>query len=165
MVPNEFRSDDRRFGLKLAHEHVAEVLALCGKADGEETGGILVGHYTTAHDCAVVTAVSAAPVDSRRGRAAFSRGTAGLQAWLVDLWQGVRHYYLGEWHYHPKGAPIPSDTDVRQMRDIALSRSYRCPEPVLFIVGGEFPTFSAGVFVFPCRQGRVDLRPAESRSR
>jgi integrative and conjugative element protein (TIGR02256 family) len=162
MVPNEFWSDDCRFGLLLADCHMEEVLDLCKKAGDMETGGILVGYYTSAHDCAIVTGVSAAPTDSHRGRSTFSRGKAGLQVWLVRLWRDVRHYYLGEWHYHPGGGPAPSDRDVQQMRDISSRRSYRCPEPVLFIVGGDAQKFVTAAFVFPYRQERVDLRPAHS---
>lgn len=91
------------------------------------------------------------------------RGTAGLQGWLNRLWNGnERRYYLGEWHFHPGGAPEPSRMDIKQMGKIARSSSYKCPEPILLVVGG-----SAGVrsdvrfYVFVVRNNRtvpIELR-------
>jgi hypothetical protein len=48
-----------------------------------------------------------------------------------------KEHYLGEWHFHPFAAPSPSSIDYSQMAEIAVSRSWRCPEPVLLIIGGD----------------------------
>lgn len=110
----------------------------CRRSAPEETGGILVGFYTGALDCAVVTGASERPPDSESGRTWFVRGTVGLQRWLDRLWRrSRRRYYLGEWHFHPGGDPEPSLTDAKQMGEIAGNASYRCPEPVLLLVGGS----------------------------
>lgn len=111
------------------------MLVACARASGRETGGILVGHYTDALDCAVVTRASRAPSDSKRGATWFVRGVRGLQRWISRLWHEGR-YYLGEWHSHPGTDPTPSAIDIAQMRAIAGSSLYRCPEPILVIVGG-----------------------------
>ena len=60
----EFWSPDRQFGLKIPEEKIALLLAMCAQSTPHETGGILIGFYTTARDCAVVTAISRAPSDS-----------------------------------------------------------------------------------------------------
>ncbi len=133
----ELRSGDRRFGLLMPGGIIAEVLRRCRDADGLETGGVLVGKYTDALDCAVVTHASGAPTDSRRGRAWFRRGTRGLQRWLDRLWGRERLYYLGEWHFHPGAEAEPSGTDRKQMQSIAESEQYLCPQPVLLIIGSH----------------------------
>jgi integrative and conjugative element protein (TIGR02256 family) len=154
----EFWSEDHRFGFQIAKETMAHILKMCEVSKAHETGGILVGFYTTAHDCAVVTAVSKAPSDSQSGRMRFVRGARGLQRWLEYLWRRKQHYYLGEWHFHPYGFPYPSQTDIERMSRIADTVHYRCPEPVLLIVGGD-PTakWNLKAYVFPKGKGLMEL--------
>lgn len=138
--PMEFWSQDRRFGLVLSGEHRCLLLERCSASWPNETGGILVGYYTEPRDLAVITQIPEAPSDSKSGRARFVRGSRGLEDFLKRLWSqkaGVREYYLGEWHYHPGQAAEPSAQDEAQMRAIAEDAGYRCPEPLLVIVGGS----------------------------
>lgn len=132
-----FRTPDRRFGLLLPREQVSEILAFCRKAGRSETGGLLIGRYSEQRDLANVSAVTGPTRDSAGGRAWFQRGVAGLQDLLLHRWSRVNEYYLGEWHSHPWASPAPSGTDGMQMSGIARSPAYRCPEPVLLIVGGD----------------------------
>lgn len=146
----EFWSENRTLGVRIGSDTLMRILESCRRSDPEETGGILVGYYTETLDCAVVTDASERPPDSRSGRTRFVRGTAGLQRWLDGLWRrSNRRYYLGEWHYHPGGKPEPSPTDKRQMERIAGSASYKCPEPMLLLVGGSASDrCDVGIFVF-----------------
>jgi integrative and conjugative element protein (TIGR02256 family) len=132
-----FRSRDGRFGVHLDAGQVDRLLDWCDRSGAVETGGILIGRYTAAHDCALVTGVLGPPPDSRRGPTWFQRGVAGLQAVLDRVWGQRRDFYVGEWHFHPFAAPLPSRTDYRQMSTIAVTPSWICPEPVLVIVGGD----------------------------
>lgn len=153
-----FRSADKRLGLHLPIGIVQELLDRCREAGMLETGGILVGSYTPEHDCAIVSGISAAPPDSRRGRSWFERGVSGLQRWLNGLWRR-QEYYLGEWHFHPGAAAFPSGVDLSQMQRIAKTESYHCPEPILLIVGGD-PHGSWTVRSIVCLAGgtTTDLR-------
>jgi proteasome lid subunit RPN8/RPN11 len=63
----EFWSEDRAFGHKVPLQVLSQMLELSRSAAPKETGGVLVGYYTEARDCAVVTEVSGAPPDSRIG--------------------------------------------------------------------------------------------------
>lgn len=146
----EFWSDDRRFGLRIPKREVSKILRMCAHSGSKEIGGILVGYYTAALDCAVVSVISKPPPDSRFGGNWFHRGIQGLQSLIDRFWYANQHYYLGEWHFHPYDLPVPSQQDMQQLKKIASSIPYRCPEPVLFIVGGN-PTgeWSAGAYVFP----------------
>jgi integrative and conjugative element protein (TIGR02256 family) len=103
-----------------------------------ETGGILVGHYSADLALAHLTGLVPAPSDSIAKRFSFQRGIRGLQQVLRKLWR-EKKYYLGEWHFHPDGSASPSPTDRDQMRSIADAFDYRCPEPVILIVGGNPP--------------------------
>src|ERR1051325_3106003 len=106
----EFWSEDGRFGLKVMPAEVKKILQLCKRSHPHETGGILLGRYSDDHNCALVTAATSAPADSRSGRTWFVRGVRGLQRTIDRLWTRQHEYYLGEWHFHPGGVPDPSQT-------------------------------------------------------
>ncbi|MCE9562602.1 MAG: Mov34/MPN/PAD-1 family protein [Planctomycetes bacterium] len=157
MVDRHFRSPDKRFGVQISEAELAKVVKQCFKAGRKETGGILVGRYTAAHDCAVVTSASDAPQDSHAGGTWFSRGVAGLQRWLNGLWKSET-FYLGEWHFHPFALASPSVDDLAEMRSISTTESYHCPEPLLMIVGGDpKKDWHIKVFVFLAYEGLREL--------
>jgi len=158
MADFEFWSTDRKYGLRIPEKEIAHILELCAQSKPYETGGILIGCYTTAHDCALVTAVSRAPSDSKRGRTHFVRGVRGLQRWIDYLWRRKHSYYLGEWHFHPGGLSHPSRTDAVQMRSIAEAADYQCPEPILVIIGGCPPErWAMKAYVFPKESDGIEL--------
>ncbi len=47
MADLEYWSDDHRFGLNIAEEKVSQLLKMCIRAGTNETGGILVGLFST----------------------------------------------------------------------------------------------------------------------
>jgi integrative and conjugative element protein (TIGR02256 family) len=157
VADRSFQSGDERFGLKIRGEELRKVLKYCIEAEPLETGGILVGSYSEDHAVAFVSDVSKAPRDSRGGETWFYRGIQGLQSWLFRLWNTDR-YYLGEWHFHPGAKPIPSDRDLRQIKEIAESPTYCCPEPVLLIIGGWADSaWEVGVYVSPRGRALTEL--------
>jgi integrative and conjugative element protein (TIGR02256 family) len=145
-----YQTQDRKYGCQLSNVAIQRMLRLCQQSRNTETGGVLVGYYTQDYSYAVVTEVSSAPIDSRSGPTWFQRGIVGIQVWLNSLWkQRQPQYYLGEWHFHPGSTPQPSSTDIAQMKNIAASKQYQCPEPLLIIIGGTPPNnWSIRVFVF-----------------
>ena len=98
----------------LSEKIVEKMVEECANAKGKETGGILAGYYTPALDRAIVTELTGPPQDSVQSCWTFYRGVHGLHAWFMRLWRDKRHYYLGEWHFHPGGSPVPSLTDNRR---------------------------------------------------
>ena len=85
----------------------------------------------------------------------------GLRHLLAKFWkEPKRHYYLGEWHYHPAKTVEPSCEDFTQMRLISESSDYNCAEPVLLIVGeGMGIDLPAKVLVFPKGTPVLNLKP------
>lgn len=142
-------TQDEEFGVRLPATVIAEMYDAFDKCNGMETGGILLGKYI-GKNCAEVTAITTAPPDSKAGPTWFKRGVRKLQEMVDAFWNKKREFYLGEWHCHPNGAAKPSGVDADQMYDIANSRDYKCPEPILIIVGGQPNRIrNIGVFVFP----------------
>jgi len=151
-----FKDREGQFAVLIDLTQMAHLLERCANANDYETGGILMGYYNEKLDTATVIRVVGAPDDSRRGRTWFHRGVLGLQDLILGLWSKQRHYYLGEWHYHPNGSPEASTVDVRQMEEIASSRSYQCPEPILLIIGGNpRGSWSVQVTVFKRSSGSL----------
>lgn len=151
-------SRDRRFGLSVKGSLLSEGLKECALSGFQETGGILVGYYTPAHDCAIVTALSGPPEDSIRKSFLFKRGTQGIQSVILRLWQEKKHFYLGEWHFHPRGASIPSHLDIEQMKALSKNKKLKCPEPILLIIGGNpKDAWTVNAFVFPNNQEYIKL--------
>lgn len=151
-------SADGRFGMEIQQAALARALVICERAGTAETGGIIVGHYTVKHDCAVVTELRGPPNDSEAGRTWFVRGAQGLTDYLRSLWTRERRYYLGEWHFHPRASAQPSRQDTGQMQEIARDPRYRCPEPLLLIIGGSPPeAYELSAFVALARQHLVPL--------
>lgn len=154
----EFWAENRQFGLRISKKQIKEMVRSCQRACPTETGGILLGHYSVSQECAVVTKITQAPVDSRSGPTWFFRGIRGLQEKLDFLWRRDRQFYIGEWHFHPFGTPQPSPTDIKQMQEISESEEYHCPEPVLLILGGNPQlNWSAGCYVFRRARSYIPL--------
>lgn len=148
----------------LTDEQLRLLEARCVSTWPNETGGVLVGRYNESLDLALVTQLPEAPTDSQSGRSTFSRGVRGLRELFTTLWEadaGLREYYLGEWHFHPGQGPTPSRVDDERMHRIGRNPRYRCPEPVLLIVGGDADLgWSIGAYVYPLggRSERLVLR-------
>lgn len=137
MSDRHFVSSDNALTVRLSERALAAMLEFCRSAGRIETGGILVGRYSSDHRMAIVEQATGPGADARAGRFWLIRGIKGLQRLLDRLWDSKAGYYLGEWHFHPGASPDPSRQDIVQMRRIAVSRDYSCPEPILLILGGD----------------------------
>lgn len=138
LIPNElmFQTEDEKYGMKICKKFINHILNHCQNASPNETGGIMVGYYSDDLRWAIITDITGPPNDSILKRFFLYRGTNGLQKLLNSKWKYKKHYYLGEWHFHPFSLPIPSQIDNMQMRSFANDRFLHCPEPILMILGG-----------------------------
>ncbi len=74
------------------------------------------------------------------------------------MWEEQTSFYLGEWHFHPKEAPDPSEIDRAGIKGISESPRYRCPEPVLLIIGGSLlDDWRIRAFVFQRNSSLLEL--------
>ena len=149
-------SADRRFGVRLEDDVLETLRDECARSGHLETGGVLLGRYSSRQDCAVVTEVVPEPPDSSRGRTWFHRGVRGLRALFVARWRARRDVYLGEWHFHPGVNPEPSGRDQEQIRVLAAAASVGCAAPVL-LVAGLMPNLVIDAWVAPRRAPVVHL--------
>lgn len=140
-------SEDKRFNISIPPSIIKKLFGQSKKSVNKETGGILIGRYDNNHEWAIISEVTGPPDDSKAGPNWFYRGIRGLQQKLSNLWLKQK-YYLGEWHFHPHGAPIPSKSDVNQMKKIADSSKYHCPEPILVLIGERAGNFEIKAYLF-----------------
>lgn len=131
-----FVSADGEVAVDLEPQAVEQMLRQAARGKRKETGGILTGRYSALGDRAFVQEASGPPPDSKREAAAFFRGVAGLTRRLRRLWDHGS-YYIGEWHFHPFASASPSPRDLQQMLAFAADPDYRCPRPILVVVGGD----------------------------
>jgi len=139
-------SNDNMFIVDIPQICVDQMVSLIKISDTNETGGIVIGNYSKDLQTAYLTHMSEAPADSKSGPMWFVRGTKGLCKLLLKF-KAKEKYYIGEWHYHPNGSSNPSPTDKKQIKEIAESKSYSCPEPILIIIGGNHLQYQIGVFI------------------
>lgn len=144
-----FSSSDQKFSVRISPSVVQSAVDLCLKSYPNETGGVIAGRYDKNGRVALVKYFTPPPIDSKFSRTAFYRGLSGLKDMFLALWKD-EEYYLGEWHYHPDASPTASSVDLNQMKEIANGESWRCPEPILIIVG-RVPSapVELGVYVYP----------------
>lgn len=125
-----------------------------------EIGSSLVGCYSYDGFDAYVLDMAPLCPDSKVSPNFFYRGIKGLRKFYIKLWQSYmgERYYVGEWHSHPNGIPIPSNTDDISQTAVAADNRVNCPENILVIVRGNLPCEpDLGVFVYSRRRGRIDL--------
>lgn len=151
IVGQRWETSGGEYALLVKHEAWRRIEKECNKAQGHETGGVLIGFYTQDKSTAVVTEASGPPPDSSQGHSWFLRGIAGLKNLLARRWVSKRRtYYIGEWHYHPVVHVEPSKDDLSQMRAISQDSNYYCSKPIMIIVGKEDSEGRAiRAFVFP----------------
>ena len=147
----------------LTEDLLFEIREFCIEKDNLETGGILVGIYDSDLQSAIITKVLGPPSDSKHSRASFIRGTKGVKKTLDCMWKEGQ-YYLGEWHFHPNGAPQPSGRDLSSLRSIAGSSKTQCSDPIMLIVGGTNSTLTCRIFLVNADGEYVEAAPTDSSS-
>ncbi len=81
-------------------------------ADGRETGGILLGRGPDEHGVIVVEEAGDAGEHAERRPDYFLRDRAHAERLAEAAWERSRAVWVGEWHTHPDGLPIPSTRDL-----------------------------------------------------
>lgn len=96
-----------------------------------ETGGFLAERYLS-NNCAYVECL-VEPSKKKCSPCSFQRSTKGMN----KLWDRLNKkglIYLGEWHSHPNGSSIYSNTDLDTIRSIASNENIKIIRPLLLIV-------------------------------
>lgn len=114
-----------------------KMLKLCAKGYPDECGGILIGQYNNDLKKAKIKEIMISN-NSKGAKMSFLREANEANNLLKRLWRlasGTK-YFIGEWHSHPNGNGVPSDTDDNAMYRIAKSKKCSCRRPILIIISG-----------------------------
>lgn len=100
----------RRPALETIHELVDEHGA------ATETGGILLGR----HDAGTIEIMAAGDPgpQAKHTSTSFTRDLIHAQRLAAGAWVRDGRQWIGEWHTHPAGAPVPSTTDLATYRHL-----------------------------------------------
>lgn len=100
--------------LTVSHEVINTMRKLRASADGDETGGVLVGTFDLTRNIIHIVLALPAPIDSSQSPTYFIRGVRHLKPVIEQLANSAagRLHYIGEWHSHPDNVaarPSPDD--------------------------------------------------------
>lgn len=115
-----------------------------------ETGGILFGHTDEFLKIIWVDEISGPPPDSIQSAAAFICGTAGVSEMNAEKIKRTRKSvaFVGMWHTHPGGMPLPSRTDYSTMANLLTGDEFQAKRFLMMIIGADSsrPLISGAVF-------------------
>jgi integrative and conjugative element protein (TIGR02256 family) len=113
-----------------------------------ETGGMLLGYHGTDGADAVVTSLVGAGPSAQHELDGFVPDGVWQQTQLERIYEesGRVTTFLGDWHSHPRSAPLPSRRDNRTARKVARARDARAPFPLTIIAGRIGEDWSIAAF-------------------
>lgn len=160
-----WRSPDGQYEVALEEECFEAMVRLARRHYPSEVGTSLAGSYSDDGHRAIVTRLAPLTEDSHGARTTFRRGARGLLGFFRDLFNSTRGqvHYVGEWHSHPDGQPLPSPTDNESVMAIARDPKSLCPECVSIVLAIDGRDTSLGVFIYSRTCGRSALRRDHSR--
>ena len=96
-----------------------------------ETGGFLVGKYDSNKIAYVSLLIE--PTQKHGTPCSYQRSTKGMKK-IWDRLFSQGYIYLGEWHSHPNGSCMYSQTDFQSIESIANSEEVHITHPLMLIV-------------------------------
>jgi len=138
------------------------MLAAAERHGDYETGGMLIGYEGLARaDEVVVTELIDGGPRARHNEYAFHPDGRWQRKELARVYteSGRVATFLGDWHSHPHGLPLPSDVDVETAARTAANERARAPRPLTVIIGRDEDDWILGAFRF----NGDDLTPARIR--
>lgn len=100
-----------------------------------ETGGALLGWHNESE--VVVRQILGPGPRAKHGFSHFEPDAKWQGARGREIYAASRRTiaYVGDWHTHPRGAPVPSRQDRKTMAAIASDEDFRAPHPLSVILG------------------------------
>jgi len=102
----------------------------------KESGGVLSGFYLDDYSYRITDASEPTKLD-KSSKFSFNRAKESAQDFINNLFRKSKgkKIYLGEWHTHPEGVPVPSDLDIRSIRKQIKSINLNTSCIFLIIIG------------------------------
>lgn len=110
-----------------------EIGKLAIKQFPNEFGGFLVGEYTNNFKTVEITSIIL-PVEYKGTPTSFLRLTNDVSDIFNKVFNDTKQYYVGEWHSHPNGSTMYSQTDLNAMIEIVNCETVNIRNPILLIL-------------------------------
>lgn len=151
-----WRFEERECMVLVPHRVLEDMRRMGWDALPNETGGTLVGHYSSDLRVALVERALGVRVCAQRSPVMFFRPPDDVDGQLSEIYResGGRVYYLGEWHTHPYAAPTPSVIDLNTLCDLARAPSVATDTPIMIILGWNFVADPPGTCILAEPSGR-----------
>ena len=117
---------------------VARILEEAKRKYPLETGGILMGYWSSYTECFITEMIGPGPM-ARHGRAKFEPDYGFQEKEVASVYElsGRCYAYLGDWHTHPDGGDKLSVKDRATLEQIANSHAARCANPLMLLAAGK----------------------------
>jgi integrative and conjugative element protein (TIGR02256 family) len=139
-----------------------EMLAEATQQLPNETGGVLVGYWSTEGDAAVITRAVGPGPSASHTRTSFLPDTESHIRAIADSFHGSSgvETYLGDWHTHPGGRAYLSSVDRETLRQIARAPEAQVQFPLMCVIGMNGADIVVAVWQY---QGRRRWRELVAR--
>lgn len=121
----------------LPHDALDQAVSDARDMTPDETGGVLLGYWAREHTEAVITSIVGPGPRAEHRSDGFRPDPEFHEDAISHAYResAGRVTYLGDWHSHPTGLPVPSEKDRRVLRRIAREPAARAPRPLMLILG------------------------------
>jgi len=123
--------------------------------DGDETGGILLGHLRDGGTAEVRSAGGPGPSAVRRPTF-FLRDLEHARRLAEEAFTRDGSIWIGEWHTHPDTAPVPSDRDQDTYARLLADPELRFEVVVSIILAGQGDWTDPVAYAWACYPDRAD---------
>ncbi|MCH5687306.1 Mov34/MPN/PAD-1 family protein [Niabella sp. W65] len=141
----KFVNKDTGLELLISNELINRLAAYGKEKYPNEFGGLLLGKYIN-NKKTVVIKETLLPKKFRSSRYYFERGSNGLKEQLEQYYANEDLVYVGEWHTHPDNVAVPSQTDLKSMRELAEDENVLINNPVLMILEIQKADYDIGIY-------------------
>lgn len=112
-----------------------------------EFGGFLTGKYSSDFKKLYIENYIL-PKKYKGFPAFFERSIDGIIDSFKKLFDQKKQYYIGEWHTHPNGSTMFSQTDLNAMIQIAECETVQIKNPILLILSVSKQNLNGYTFYF-----------------
>lgn len=147
---------ENKLELIIRESLLEQIANLAVKEYPNEFGGFLIGHYINNFRTLEITDIIL-PLRYVASPLSFLRLTNDLENAFYSAFNTRGHYYVGEWHSHPNGSSMYSQTDLNAMNEIAGCKAVSITNPILLIL--SIDSKGMNKFTFYCYNNNKRLIP------
>ncbi len=129
----KFINSYKSLNLIVSEETLSKIANKGKKFFPNEIGGFLIGYYSLDLKTLYITDFLL-PKNYKNNSYLFERSVEGIITVFKKIFKNKKHYYVGEWHTHPNGSSMYSNTDLKAMIKIAKDDNVVVENPILLIL-------------------------------